>query len=132
MEPVGWVSCGCGKGVTIYARKQQAKQTVERVAEALGDEQGQPWKLERHMEHKPFKADAAAAAKAPGQQRLCARCSKPFKGPKHLKYCTYDCYLDNLATKAVATADLEPPTAVQAAWQTTAEETKELLEKLES
>lgn len=132
MEPVGWVNCGCGKGVTLYARKQQAKQTVEKVAEALGNEKGQPWKLERHMEHKPFKADAAAAAKAHGQQRLCGQCGKPFTGPKHLKYCTYDCYLENKASKAVPAAELEAPTAVQAPWQTTEEETKELLEKLES
>ena len=97
MEPIGWVSCGCGKGVNIYARKQekkeQAKQTVEKVAEALGDEKGQPWKLERHMEHKPFKAETSAAAQDPKQQKLCAWCGKPFKhASKHIKCCTWDCY----------------------------------------
>lgn len=132
MEPVGWVSCGCGKGVSIYARKQQAKELVEHVAKALGDEKGQPWDITRHMEHQPFKKDKAAADSAPGQQRLCAKCGKPFKAKKYLKYCTYACYIKAKESKNVPLAELEDPTPVEAPWKTTPEETKELLETLES
>lgn len=121
MEPVGWVSCGCGKGVTIYARKQQAQASADKVLQELSKTP-----LEAHLPQAAPKPKAAAL-----HQRLCALCKQPFTGRKHLKYCTYDCYLENLAKKAT-TAELEPPTAVEAAWKTSPEETKELLEALES
>lgn len=97
MEPVGWVSCGCGKGVTLYARKQQAKAAAEKVVNELTKTEllhERDECLERRA-----RADAAAAADAgaatdPKQQRLCAWCGKPYKdGRKYVKCCTWSCYL---------------------------------------
>lgn len=87
MEPVGWVSCGCGKGVTIYARKQQAKETISKVVKELAKAEPtisidgmtlpvpEPSALNTHPE------------------RLCAWCGKTFSAKKYLKYCTWACYL---------------------------------------
>lgn len=132
------VHCGCGKKHVISV-KHEAPLMCKKIEQALGDEKGQPWKLERHIEHQAFKKEKAQAAKDPAQQRLCAWCGKPFKHEsKHMKCCTWDCYLKKKAqaeqaeaVKGMADQQLEV-TPVEAAWQTTPEETKELLEKLES
>lgn len=112
MEPVGWVSCGCGKGVSLYARKQEAKATVEKVVKQL------PAVLE--AQPKP-KVERAAAQEA-GQERTCAWCAKLFKAEaRHLKCCTWDCYLKKkrqteqmaaitiLGSSAALPAEMEQP-----------------------
>lgn len=94
MEPVGWVSCGCGKGVTLYARKQQVKQTVETVVDQL--RKSEP-ALEVDGMTLPLPEKSAlsvgAERKARVQQRLCKYCGKSYKASaSNYVYCTWDCY----------------------------------------
>lgn len=84
MEPVGWVSCGCGKGINIYARKQEAKATAEKVAKQLPAE----------LEAQPKPKVERAAAQETVHERPCAWCGNLFKPQaKHLKCCKWNCYL---------------------------------------
>lgn len=94
MEPVGWTSCGCGKGVTIYARKQEAKKTNEKIVKEVT----KTYNVEDLSKTKapgPKEAQAKKKERSVLEKRSCAWCGKPFEVTKnsHLKCCTWDCYL---------------------------------------
>lgn len=95
MEPIGWVSCGCGKGVNIYARKQERKQQLKTVVDEVLKHVETPVEqaLRAGSEPTPKVAQTTNREKAL-QERNCAWCGKPFKAhAQHLKCCTWDCYL---------------------------------------
>lgn len=140
MEPVGWVSCGCGKGVNIYARKQEKKQQLKTVLEKVETavERGEAKQVDEPKVAKTENREKAL------QQRLCAWCGKPYTEKRtYIKCCSWDCHLKKkeqaaniravtaLSDKLVPQAELEDPTPVEAPWKTTPEETKDLLDNLE-
>lgn len=98
MEPIGWVSCGCGKGVNIYARKQEAKKTHEKVVKEVA----KTYNVEDLSKVKapgPKVAQTKNREKAVLDKRTCLWCGKPFECAQtsHLKCCTWNCYLKKKA-----------------------------------
>lgn len=130
------VRCECGKR-HVVSIKHEAQLMCKKIEKALGNEKGQPWKLERHIEHQAFAKEKAQAANDARQQRLCAWCGKPFKHEsKHMKCCTWDCYLKKKAQaeemRAVTALGSSAALPLDPVWKPTEEELKEQNEKKES